>query len=246
MAGGRSTCRRSKASRRPKTAATNPATSTTCAAACWNLSSRRSPANTLLTDHQVRGAFARYVDELKADLKSIAASGWGPELIPDADILESQFPEVLEEMETKRTRIADLAALFSAADDEDYEDADDTGVLPGAQVKALKDELKELKAQYKDTFKELKSLVNDLYTELKAADLIPKGMKKGEFTVKGKMTEPDFASAGNILELAKKAGHTIGSGRADQRTHAGWPAAVRYGRRTRGTPGKAQVTGRRS
>ena len=36
---------------------------------------------------------------LKADLKSIAASGWGPELIPDADILESQFPEVLAEMD---------------------------------------------------------------------------------------------------------------------------------------------------
>ncbi len=166
--------------------------------------------NTLLTDHQVRGAFARYVDELKADLKSIAASGWGSELIPDADILESQFPEVLEEMETKRTRIAELAAMFSAADDEDYEDADDTGVLPGAQVKALKEELKEIKAQYKVTFKELKSLVNDLYIELKAADLVPKGTKKGDLTVKGKMTEPDFASAGSILELAKKAGHTSG------------------------------------
>lgn len=163
--------------------------------------------NTLLTDHQVRGAFARYVGELKADLKSIAASGWGPELIPDADILESQFPEVLEKMENKRTRIAELAALFSAADDESYEDADDTGVLPGEQVKALKDELKEHKAQYKATFKELKSLVNDLYTELKAADRTPKGVKKGDLTVKGKMTEPDFASAGEILELARKASH---------------------------------------
>lgn len=29
----------------------------------------------LLTDHQIRGAFARYVDDLKADLKSIAFSG---------------------------------------------------------------------------------------------------------------------------------------------------------------------------
>ena len=164
--------------------------------------------NTLLTDHQVRGAFARYVDDLKADLKSIAASGWGPELIPDADILESQFPEVLEEMETGRTRIAELAALFSAADDEDYEDADDTGVLPGAQVKALKAELKELQAQYKKTFKELKLLVNDLYTEMKLAEQIPKGMKRGDLTVKGKITEPDFADGGNILELAKSAGYT--------------------------------------
>jgi len=100
--------------------------------------------NSLLTNHQIRGAFAHYVDELKADLKSIAASGWGPELIPDADIIESQFPEVLAEMEAKRARLAELNALFSAADEEDYEDEDDTGVLPGGQVKAIKAELKKL------------------------------------------------------------------------------------------------------
>lgn len=69
--------------------------------------------NTLLTGHQIRGAFARYVDDLKADLKSIAASGWGPELIPDADILASQFPELLAEMEQKRLRLAELAAASS-------------------------------------------------------------------------------------------------------------------------------------
>lgn len=103
----------------------------------------------LLTDHQVRGAFARYVDDLKADLKSVAASGWGPELIPDADILASQFPELLAEMEQKRARLAELSALFAAADEEDYEDTDDTGVLPAEQVKTLKAELKEANAQAK-------------------------------------------------------------------------------------------------
>lgn len=105
--------------------------------------------NTLLTGHQIRGAFARYVDELKADLKSIAASGWGPELIPDSNILESQFPEVLAEMETKRTRLAELSALLSAADEEDYEDDDDTGVLPSDQVKELKAKLKDAKGNAK-------------------------------------------------------------------------------------------------
>ena len=103
-------------------------------------------SNTLLTGHQIRGAFARYVDDLKADLKSIAASGWGPELIPDADILTSQFPEMLAEMEQKRLRLAELAALFTAADEEDYEDSDDSGVLPGDEVKALKAKLKEARA----------------------------------------------------------------------------------------------------
>jgi len=103
----------------------------------------------LLTGHQIRGAFARYVDELKADLKSIAASGWGPELIPDTDILESQFPEVLAEMEVKRTRLTELISLFAAADDEDYEDENDTGVLPSDQVKELKVKLKQLKGEVK-------------------------------------------------------------------------------------------------
>ncbi|MHB8743632.1 MAG: type I restriction-modification system subunit M [Sulfuricaulis sp.] len=110
--------------------------------------------NTLLTGHQIRGAFARYVDDLKADLKSIAASGWGPELIPDADIIASQFPELLTEMEQKRLRIAELAALFAAADEDDYEDSDDNGVLPGDDVKTLKSQLKELKARAKLAKKE--------------------------------------------------------------------------------------------
>lgn len=101
----------------------------------------------LLTDHQIRGAFARYVDDLKADLKSIAASGWGAELIPDDEILESQFPEVLADMEQKRLRLAELSAVFAAADEEDYEDSDDNGVLPSDEVKALKAELKEANAQ---------------------------------------------------------------------------------------------------
>jgi type I restriction enzyme M protein len=95
------------------------------------------------------GALARWLGELKADLKSIAASGWGAELIPDVDILESQFPELLADLESKRARLAELSALFAAADEEDYEDADDTGVLPGDQVKALKAALKQAKGSVK-------------------------------------------------------------------------------------------------
>ena len=53
----------------------------------------------LLNDHQVRGALASYFEFFKPEFKSIAFSGWGPELIPDDDILQSQFPEILAEME---------------------------------------------------------------------------------------------------------------------------------------------------
>ncbi|MGB3120520.1 MAG: class I SAM-dependent DNA methyltransferase, partial [Verrucomicrobiales bacterium] len=97
--------------------------------------------DTLLTAHQIRGALARYFEFFKPDLKSIAFSGWGAELIPDDDILQSQFPEVLADLETKRLRIAELAALLTAADEEDYEDSDDTGILPGSEVKDLKAKL---------------------------------------------------------------------------------------------------------
>ena len=57
-------------------------------------------------------------------------------------------------MERSRARLAELAALFAAADEEDYEDADDTEVLPADQVKTLKTELKELRAQAKLAKKE--------------------------------------------------------------------------------------------
>jgi type I restriction enzyme M protein len=101
--------------------------------------------DTLLDGHQVRGAFERYVDDLKADLKSNAASGWGAELVPDDEIVQSQFPEVLADMEAKRGRLTEIDALFTAADEEDYQDDEDTGVLPGDEVKELKSRLKQLK-----------------------------------------------------------------------------------------------------
>lgn len=117
---------------------------------------------TLLTPFQVRGAFANFVNQLKADFKSIAASGWGPELIPDDDILQSQFPEILEEMEHAHTRLAELQALFSAADEEDFEDNDDTGVLPSDDVKSKKEELKNLNADWKAQLKEVKATIRGI------------------------------------------------------------------------------------
>ncbi len=104
---------------------------------------------TLLSRFQVRGAFANYWQQLAADFKSIAASGWGAELIPDQDILQSQFPQVLAELEQQHARLAELQALFAAASEDDFEDTDDTGVLPADEVKTLKTNLKETKGQLK-------------------------------------------------------------------------------------------------
>lgn len=108
-----------------------------------------APAQSLLTRYQVRGAFANFYQSLASDLKSIAASGWGPELIPDDDILQSQFPQVLAELEAQHARLAELQALFAAASVEDFEDSEDTGVLPADEVKSLKAALKDAKGMAK-------------------------------------------------------------------------------------------------
>ncbi|MEQ9237039.1 N-6 DNA methylase [Coleofasciculus sp. E2-BRE-01] len=162
----------------------------------------------LLTSFQVRGAFANYVDTLKADFKSIAASGWGAELIPDEDILQSQFPEVLEELEQAQTRLAELQALFAAADAEDFEDTDDTGVLPSEEVKSQKEELKTWTTEWKAQIKQVKALAGNIFTEIKAADLLPPGAKKGFYCTEGfTQKEVLFTNGNRILELAAEVGH---------------------------------------
>ena len=110
---------------------------------------RAFAGQSLLTRYQIRGAFANFYQLLASDLKSIAASGWGPELIPDDDILQSQFPQVLAELETQHARLVELQALFAAASEEDFEDTEDTGVLPADEVKALKAALKDAKGMAK-------------------------------------------------------------------------------------------------
>ena len=112
----------------------------------------------LLTSHQTRGAVAAYVKSLESDLKSIAASGWGPELIPDDEILQSQFPEVLEQIEQETARIAELEGLFAAVSGGDEEEGEaevdvENGVLPKSLVKSLKEEKKNLGGEIKEAKK---------------------------------------------------------------------------------------------
>lgn len=162
----------------------------------------------LLTPFQVRGAFANYVDNLKADFKSIAASGWGPELIPDEDILQSQFPEILEEQAQAQARLAELQALFAAADEEEFEDTEDTGVLQSNEVKNKKEELKDLNAEWKEKLKVVKSLANNIFSELKTSNLLPNGTKKGEFCSDGfTQSDPNFNNAQKIINLANAVAH---------------------------------------
>jgi type I restriction enzyme M protein len=155
---------------------------------------------TLLNGLQIRGAMARYVDELKADLKSVAASGWGAELIPADELLQSQFPELVEELASKRSRLEELQALFAAADDEDFEDEEDSGVMPGSEVKRLKDEAKTLATQLKTMAKEAKAAAVDL------AAALSRHVHSSVLKLGGSLSEPDFEAAKRIVGVAERAG----------------------------------------
>jgi len=162
----------------------------------------------LLNSSQIRGAFANYVSVLKADFKSIAASGWGPELIPDAELLASQFPEVLEEQERAEARLAELQTLFAAAGEEDFEDTDETGMLPSDEVKAKKEELKEAKVLWKEQLRQIKDLAGNIFTEIKLAGKLPADADKAHYCTDGyTQRDPQFDNGNRILQLAKKIRH---------------------------------------
>ena len=154
---------------------------------------------TLLNAFQIRGAMARYVDGLKTDLKSVAASGWGAELIPDDEILQSEFPELIEELAAKRARIDEVQALFAAADEEGNEDDDDSGVLASTEVKRLKDLLKMQGAELKALVRAAQGAAPDLVVELELAKAAAK---------LGKLGDPDFAAVRRLADAADKAGST--------------------------------------
>lgn len=114
-------------------------------------------ANPLLSEFQLRGSFAQYIEDLKYDFKSVGASAWKAELIPDDEILESQFPEVLANYRNALARRDELEALFETVNDleegewneEDYE------AIP-------KKIITEIKAQIKLNTKQKTLLAKDL------------------------------------------------------------------------------------
>ncbi len=122
----------------------------------------------MLDVHKVQGACASYLDVIATDLKSVAASGWGAELIPEKDILVSQFPEVLEQLEQDKSRNLELEGLFAAADADEGSDAADEaeesagGALPKAVVKSCKESKKALKGELKNLNTELKASNQDI------------------------------------------------------------------------------------
>lgn len=125
----------------------------------------------ILDAHQMRGALATYWDALATDLKSVAASGWNAELIPEDEILNSQHPAVVKELRDATARRDELEALFKevAELEEGMWNEDDYPVWP-------KDALKELQAGLKDSKSSTKEYSNEaklLTKRIKALEKLP-------------------------------------------------------------------------
>lgn len=140
----------------------------------------------MLNMHKIEGVFVSFWHTVAADLKSISASGWNAELIPDEEILEAQFPEVLEKLQDNKKRLQELESMFAAVEKSDEEEGnedsdqleeEDTDILSKEAVTELKNKKKELRGQItalrknelkslKDTLKKIKKLKEEEIKDL--------------------------------------------------------------------------------
>ncbi len=113
--------------------------------------------NPLLSEFQLRGSFAQYTEDLKYDFKSVAASAWKAELIPDDEILESQFLPLLESYRNALVRKDELEALFETVNEleEGEWNEDEYDAIP-------KKEITEIKTQIKNNTKLKTALTKEL------------------------------------------------------------------------------------
>nr|WP_214447284.1 type I restriction-modification system subunit M [Flavihumibacter rivuli] len=115
----------------------------------------------ILDDFKSRGSFAAYWNSITNDIKSVIASGWNAELIPDDEILQSQFPEVLKELKDNEARRDELQAQFDEVNEleDDVWNEEDYEVWRSKELKEHKDSIKELKGERKEADKEYKLLL---------------------------------------------------------------------------------------
>ncbi len=115
----------------------------------------------ILDDFKSRGSFAAYWNSITNDIKSVIASGWNAELIPDDEILQSQFPDVLKELKDNEARRDELQAKFDEVNEleDDVWNEEDYEVWRSKELKEHKDSIKELKGERKEADKEYKLLL---------------------------------------------------------------------------------------
>ena len=114
----------------------------------------------ILDEFKSRGSFAAYWNSITNDIKSVDASGWNAELIPDDEILQSQFPEVLKELKDNEARRDELQAKFDEVNEleDDVWNEEDYEVWRSKELKEHKDGIRALKGERKEADKEYKNL----------------------------------------------------------------------------------------
>jgi type I restriction enzyme M protein len=114
----------------------------------------------ILDEFKSRGSFATYWNSITNDIKSVIASGWNAELIPDDEILESQFPEVLKELKDNEARRDEVQAKFDEVNEleDDVWNEEDYDVWRSKELKEHKEAIKSLKGERKEADKENKLL----------------------------------------------------------------------------------------
>lgn len=136
----------------------------------------------ILDIHKSRGSFASYWDKLEADLKSVSASGWNSELIPDDEILASQFPEILEELNYNQARVNELENLFKEVNEieEDEYNEEEYEIFPKFALKEYKDSLKSINGDIRNLKKEIKALNVRIKANDDTKELIKQKLEKDQ------------------------------------------------------------------
>jgi len=100
----------------------------------------------------------------------VAASGWNAELIPDDEILQSQFPKVLKLLHDNQNRKEELEALFAEVNEleEGVWTEEEFDVWPKTELKEHKDAIKAEKGELRETNKEYKNLLKRIKANQRA------------------------------------------------------------------------------
>lgn len=138
----------------------------------------------ILDDFKCRGSFATFWHDkeinvskvaILTDFKSVEASGWNAELIPDDEILESQFPNVLKELKENQERRDELQAMFDEVNEleDDVWNEEDYEVWRNKELKEQKIAIKEIKSERREADKEYKLLQKRINANEKALKKMP-------------------------------------------------------------------------
>ena len=113
----------------------------------------------------------------------------------------------------RQARIAELGALFAAADEvedeaevEAEDDAEAGGVLPSAVARQLKEENREDRARLKELLDQMRGLAGELFDAGQRAGVVGTRERRAEFTAGLSLRAPDLAPYDRLLALHRGKG----------------------------------------